>query len=68
LVELLSGRGVEVHCHVVAFNAGALLWIAGQTETLRRGTEQALEVLRAGKAAERLERWIALSRAAGEGK
>lgn len=62
LKELLGGRGERAHQDAVAVNAGALLWIAGRAASLREGTAQALDCLRSGRARERLERFVALSR------
>jgi anthranilate phosphoribosyltransferase len=65
LEALLAGQGSEAHEHAVAINAGALLWVAGRAASHREGTEHALAILRAGKAAERLARWKELPGAGG---
>ncbi|AUX20610.1 anthranilate phosphoribosyltransferase [Sorangium cellulosum] len=59
---ILEGRGEPAHMDAVAINAGALLWISGRAATLREGTAAALDVLRSGRAGERLTRFVALSR------
>lgn len=59
---MLRGAGDPVHNRWVALNAGALLWIAGETGNLRDGARRALETLEQGLAAPLLDRWAALSR------
>jgi anthranilate phosphoribosyltransferase len=57
----LAGCASEPHLAAIAINAGALLWIAGRSATLRDGTATALAVLASGRAHERLVRYIARS-------
>lgn len=64
LQTLLAGRGSEVHQQAVALNAGALLWVAGAAADLRQGFQRALQVIRSGRAAGRLQRWAELSHGA----
>ncbi|XXT99541.1 anthranilate phosphoribosyltransferase [Sorangium sp. So ce834] len=66
LRDLLAGRGERAHREAVAINAGALLWIGGRADSLREGTASALDVLSSGRAAERLARFVALSREASQ--
>ncbi|MGD9600472.1 MAG: anthranilate phosphoribosyltransferase [Gammaproteobacteria bacterium] len=47
---------------IVALNAGAALYLCGLTEDLAAGFQRARELLRSGAAAERLERYVALTR------
>ncbi|MBY5993839.1 anthranilate phosphoribosyltransferase [Ferrimonas balearica] len=46
---LLGGGGTEAQRAAVAVNAGAALYLAGQTDSLRGGTELALATLDSGK-------------------
>jgi anthranilate phosphoribosyltransferase len=61
LQELLAGHGEDPHVEAVAINAGALLWLCGKAESHRAGTEEALSILRDGRAAAHLERLRVLS-------
>ncbi|MDF1661880.1 MAG: anthranilate phosphoribosyltransferase [Planctomycetota bacterium] len=58
---ILAGQGSDAHKAAVSMNAGALLWIANQSETWKDGVEQARSVIDSGLAAERLKRVGALS-------
>lgn len=61
LGALLAGRGgARAHQAAVAMNAGALSWIFGATSDLKEGVGLALEVIRSGRAAQRL---VAFARA-----
>jgi anthranilate phosphoribosyltransferase len=62
LRSLLAGRGDDAHRDSVALNAGALAWIAGTADTLGDGVALALETIKAGGAADRLDRWVRLVR------
>lgn len=55
LREVFAGGGQAGHRDAIAVNAGALLYLAGRVETLREGTQAALEQLASGKVAEHLE-------------
>lgn len=71
LREVFEGRGTDGQREVIAVNAGALLYLAGLVESLREGTEAALEQLRSGKVAEHLETMTkdaAAAREAASGK
>lgn len=56
---LLEGRGSLADRETVALNAGAALWIAGKAETLQRGVETGLELLRSDAVARFTERLVA---------
>jgi anthranilate phosphoribosyltransferase len=64
LREILSGKGSDAHKAAISLNAGALLWIAGDTDSFKDGVTQARSVIDQGQAVERLERVGALSRGA----
>jgi len=51
---LLAGEGEPALADVVAVNAGAALYVAGQAGSLREGAEQARALLAAGAAARKL--------------
>ena len=59
---LLAGQGNGAYRDAVALNVGALAWISGRHASLAEGVGQALEVLTSGRCAERLARWIEISR------
>ena len=62
LTRLLSGRGSEADESIVALNAGALLMTAGKADTLRRGTVDAIDCMRSGRAVQLLQQFIEASR------
>lgn len=59
--DVLSGTPGPAH-DIVALNAGAALYVAGATDTLADGVENARDVLTRGAAADMLEALIAFSR------
>jgi anthranilate phosphoribosyltransferase len=61
LSAIVAGHGSEDHNAAVAINAGAMLWVADRARSLREGTEQALAILREGRAAARLDQLVELS-------
>jgi anthranilate phosphoribosyltransferase len=62
--SILGGHGSPAHKSAIALNAGALLWISGQTDNWRDGVDRTMSIIDAGQARERLERVGALSRGA----
>ena len=66
LREVFENRGRAGHRDAIAVNAGALLYLAGRVDTLREGTEAALEQLVSGRVAEHLDRVVARSAPADE--
>ncbi len=50
---------------IVALNAGASLYVAGQTATLTEGVKKALEVLAAGAARKKLDQFVAFTQKHG---
>ncbi len=64
LKTLLAGRGARAHREAVAFNAGALLWLADAAPDLEGGVAMSLAALDGGGAARRLERWAEVSHGA----
>jgi len=61
LSNLLHGRGADGDLHVVALNAGALLWVAGAAESFRDGAARALDAMRSGDAGRTLDLFIEAS-------
>lgn len=61
LHELLAGQGSEAYSALVAFNAGALCWVFGQTKDLSESVGNALETIRSGKALQRLRKFVEMS-------
>lgn len=62
LADLLHGEGLEADAHIVALNAGALLWAAGLTAGFKEGAEQALACMEDGVAGVTLDRFVEASR------
>jgi anthranilate phosphoribosyltransferase len=60
LYSILDG-GRGAYRDAVAFNAGAVLYVAGVAPSLAEGVKQALEVMTNGGAAAKLSQWIARS-------
>lgn len=58
LKALLMGYGASAETRAVALNAGALFLTAGMAETLREGTELALQTLGSGRAYKKLSRLV----------
>ncbi|AWL11720.1 Anthranilate phosphoribosyltransferase [Saliniradius amylolyticus] len=68
LIEaLLNGQGQPAHETAVAINTGALLKLLGLAETFKHGAEQALAVIRSGRAIETIEQASRLSQEATHG-
>jgi anthranilate phosphoribosyltransferase len=61
LRDVLEGRDTGARSEAAALNAGALMWIAGRSADLKTGVEEAMAVIRSGKAADRLSRWAEIS-------
>lgn len=55
--DLLEGTANSALNHLVALNAGAMLWITGQSESLKAGHALALEAATKGAAGKTLESW-----------
>ncbi|GGQ92721.1 anthranilate phosphoribosyltransferase [Deinococcus ruber] len=60
--NLLQGRGTPAQQAIVAINAGAALYLAGQAAHLAGGVQRARELLASGAGWELLERYAAYSR------
>jgi anthranilate phosphoribosyltransferase len=54
LLRVLAGQASRAHLDAVAINAGAMLWVAGRTSSLREGAALGLEILQSGMAARRI--------------
>jgi anthranilate phosphoribosyltransferase len=61
--EVLSGRDAGPHADVVAFNAGAALYLAGLAANVPAGVTLARDTLASGKPLETLEAYAAFTRA-----
>jgi anthranilate phosphoribosyltransferase len=64
LLRLLSGQGKKAHAEAAAINAGALAWVFGVADDLEAGARLALDTIRSGRCAGRLEKWKELSNGA----
>ena len=62
LRSLLEGRKNDAYHDAVSLNAGALAWLTGESESLADGVDRARQTLASGRSAERLDRWIEVSR------
>lgn len=56
LKAVFTGQGSPAQQHAIAMNVAALLWMSGRCDSLKQGTEQALEHLHSGVTALHLER------------
>ena len=63
VARVLAGDGTAAQRDVVAFNAGAALFVAGAEKNIRDGVSRALEVLASGEAMRLLERYAEFTRA-----
>lgn len=63
--EVLGGAGSSAQREVVAMNAGAALYAAGRTRTLREGVALALATLAGGEGLRRVEAYAGFTRAEG---
>lgn len=61
LVDVLRGSAPRPHIEAVAWNTGALFWLAGLSKDLLAGVEKALEILNSEAAYVRLQRFIEAS-------
>lgn len=57
LIDLLSGKGSDGYNKLVALNAGALFWTAGQSATFKEGVSGALAAIKGGKCIQRLQKF-----------
>lgn len=56
LTEVFAGRGQQAHSHAIAMNLAALSYMAGRCQSLKEGTEAALEHLNSGETLQHLRR------------
>jgi len=61
LRQFLAGDAPRAHAEAVALNVGALVWSVGRSPTLEEGVAQALDTIRSGRAAHRLDALARLS-------
>ncbi len=59
--DLLAGKDEGPRRDMVALNAGAVFYAAGQTIDLKAGVKKALEILSSGKGLDKLEELVAFS-------
>ncbi len=57
-VKLLAGKGNPSRTDIVALNAGAILWLSGEADSLRAGTGLALGQILRGGPLEKLRQWV----------
>lgn len=57
---VLGGKGPRACVDFTAINAGAILYISGKADNLRRGTEMAFEAIYSGKAVQKLIEWASV--------
>jgi len=60
-ISLLKGQGDEAHAAAVALNAGVLAWICSKADDLKKGTQNALDVIKSGRCYERLQLLVEIS-------
>lgn len=62
--NVLAGRGNDAHNAAIAINTGALALVTGRADSLREGTNLALDILESGRANARLNRFAEVSHGA----
>lgn len=62
ITEVLEGNGLPAVHDAVVWNAGVILWLAGQAPTWAEGRKKADETIRKGAARALLQRWRTWSR------
>ena len=68
LVQVLAGEGPKACEDFTCYNAGAVLWVAGKCDSLREGVAGCREVIKSGRALDKLRHWVSVqSGADGEG-
>jgi anthranilate phosphoribosyltransferase len=55
-IDLLSGRGHDAKNSIVAASAGALLWLAGEASSLKKGVDMAMGIIKSGDAMKLVEK------------
>jgi anthranilate phosphoribosyltransferase len=66
-LEILTGQ-IGPKRDIVAFNAGAAIYVAGKADSLADGIEKAKETIDSGKAYQKLQELISLTQKLGAGK
>jgi anthranilate phosphoribosyltransferase len=59
-LQVLAGVNHQACSDFTCLNAGAVLYIAGITPTLKEGVEQSREIIQKGQAIKKMEEWVAL--------
>ncbi len=57
-LDLLAGKGNASRTDIVALNAGAILWVAGNAGSLEEGVNRANKIILSGKPLEKLRQWV----------
>jgi len=57
-LQVLAGKGCEACVDFTCYNAGAILYVAGITETLEHGVRRSKETIEAGSAIQKLRNWV----------
>lgn len=67
-LKIISGTGHSECIDMTCLNAGAILYLAGRAESIRKGVEMSREIIGSGKALSKLSRWVlAQADPAGQG-
>jgi anthranilate phosphoribosyltransferase len=64
-IQVLGGRGFQACIDFTCLNAAAILYIAGHTDTIRKGIALSYETIATGKAVNKLNEWIAVQNKSG---
>jgi anthranilate phosphoribosyltransferase len=62
LIDALTGKHVAAR-DIVAFNAGASLYVAGRADSLEQGVEHALFLIASGAARQKLDALVGFTQA-----
>ena len=66
-MQVLSGRRHEACINFTSLNAGAILYIAGVCDNLKKGVQVSREAIKNGQAIEKLRDWVAIQDSTGGG-
>ena len=58
LKKIFDGKGSEAQNSIVALNAGLSLWVFGNSASIGDGVKKALDILKSGRVADKLEEII----------
>lgn len=58
VINILKGTEIKARTEAAALNAGLIFYTSGKTDTIKEGTQKAMEIINSGKAIGKLEEWV----------